>query len=138
MESKDIIKALECCKKMKCAKCPFTEVINCKNKLIKKALNLLCVKEASIVSLQAVKEHQQAEIERLTVLAELGSMRANDYRAMRDKCKTAKTEAYKEFADRLRQHKVYSDNVRFKGNVVDCIWITDILQELTEKGGVQE
>lgn len=44
----------------------------------------------------------KAEIERLTVLAKLGNMRANDYRAMRNKYNTAKTEAYKEFAERLK------------------------------------
>ena len=45
----------------------------------------------------------QAEIKRLTTLAELGNMRANDYRAMRDKAKTARAEAIKEFAERFKE-----------------------------------
>lgn len=54
---------------------------------------------------------QKAEIERLTTLAELGRMRANDYRAMRDKAKIARAEAIKEFADRLREGRVSNDPV---------------------------
>ncbi len=43
---------------------------------------------------------QKAEIGRLTTLAELGSVRSNDYRAMRDKARNARAEAIKEFAER--------------------------------------
>ena len=48
-------------------------------------------------------KRQKEEIERLNVLAELGNMRANDYRAMRDKVKTAREKAIKEFAERLKE-----------------------------------
>jgi hypothetical protein len=52
---------------------------------------------------------QQAEIKRLTTLAKLGNMRADDYRAMRDKCKTARAEAIKEFAERLKEKHSQAD-----------------------------
>ena len=100
--------------------------------LIKKSLNLINRLQAdnksqSIMikmlngSIEDYKKsyiNQKAEIERLTVLADLGNMRANDYRAMRDKCKTAKAEAYKEFAERLKE-KYQKEKFR------ECYTITD-------------
>lgn len=58
--------------------------------------------------LQTVIKEKDAEIKRLTTIAKLGNMRADDYRAMRDKCKTARAEAIKEFAEGLIE-KAYSD-----------------------------
>lgn len=77
MTDKEIIKALEYCKKGACCTdCPLKTKPNCMPILFRNVLSLLCQKEATIVSLQTVKEHQQAEIERLmdlndTVIADL-------------------------------------------------------------------
>ena len=62
-------------------------------------LNICVLRDCSklIYALNDLINRQKAEIERLTTLAKLGNMRANDYRAMRDKAKTARAEAIKEF-----------------------------------------
>lgn len=78
--------------------------------LLKNALDLINRQQEEIADERAKIEicaetisRQDAEIKRLTTLAKLGNMRADDYRAMRDKCKTARTEAIKEFAERLKK-----------------------------------
>ena len=79
MTDKEIIKALECCADIYyCTDCPCKEFCNDLGKLQKNALNLI--------------NRQQAEIERLTTLSELGKMRANDYRVMRDRALKAEAE----------------------------------------------
>jgi DNA-directed RNA polymerase specialized sigma54-like protein len=84
MTDNEIKKVLECCISYDCKNCT---VEDCKDPL-RQALDLI--------------NRQQAEIERLTILAKLGNMRADDYRAMRDKCNTTRAEAIKEFAERLK------------------------------------
>jgi hypothetical protein len=111
----EIKKALECCcENNVCNECPLdylTFSSECASKLSINALDLI--------------NRQKAEIERLTTLAELGNKRANDYRVMRDRAvkaekeierlmqiiedkggliliEYAKSEAYKEFAERLK------------------------------------
>ena len=99
-----------------CKECVFYGQDYCRLKIAEAALDLI--------------NRQKAEIERLTTLAKLGNMRANDYRVMRDraikaeaeierlekqlnskykwenmldnKIKEVKTEAIKEFAERLK------------------------------------
>ena len=80
MTDTEIIKALECHSNdiEVCKSCPLTNEECCSVKLAKNVLDLI--------------ERQKAEIERLTTLAELGNMRSNDYRAMRDKLKAANAE----------------------------------------------
>lgn len=119
MTDNEIIKALECC---------TNNISSCKDCLYEfsHTENKWC-DEVLIEDAFALITRQKAEIERLTTLAKLGNMRANDYRAMRDKLKnanadidflknelsnceflkkeleidmrTAKAEAIKEFAD---------------------------------------
>ena len=95
------------------------------------------LKDISKVCARAYDEinRQKAEIERLTTLADLGNMRANDYRAMRDKLKAAnaeierlkkgweadviltanvKAEAIKEFAERLKGVLLEEDGYGFE------------------------
>ena len=106
MTDKDIIKALECCKKGACCTdCPLKTKPNCMPILFRNVLSLLCQKEATIVSLQTVKEHQQAEIEKLEI--ELDAMRgaANSYKFHYNE---SKSEAIKEFVERLK--KVWWNN----------------------------
>ncbi len=95
----EIIKAVECCLTVDvkgCGECPYRDE-NCINRIMTDARDLI--------------NRQKAEIERLTTLAELGRMRANDYRTMRDKAKIARAEAIKEFADRLCEGRVSNDPV---------------------------
>lgn len=79
----------------------------------------------------------EKEIERLTTLAELGNMRANDYRAMRNKAKNARAEAIKEFAERLKKKmypyngldkKTYAINARAVEKAIE-----DLVKEMTEE-----
>ena len=145
MTNEQIIKALECCAgKYPCSDCPYDEEG--------------CEFEEDVLSLIT---RQKEEIERLTTLAELGKVRANDYREMRDKLKKAnaeierltamveaaedymhplpfknafdeeiekaKSEARKEFAERLKEKKY---NTEFVTPVVDVEDIDNLLKEM--------
>lgn len=125
----DIIKALECCKKTgynfeECKQCPYGG--NCY--------------EGDVNFLQDIVDlinRQRAEIERLTVLAELGNVRANDYRAMRDKAKNARAEAIKEFAERLKEkHRRITDydeaGFGCQIFIVEEDYIDRLVKEMTE------
>lgn len=122
MTDNEIIKALECCAQPDpiCKECPCYDAYlkyPCTDQLKWAALNLIDRQKAKIERLRGllrfeaegantlndVIAEQQAEIKRLTTLAELGNIRANDYRAMRDKAKNARAEAIKEFAERLKE-----------------------------------
>ena len=121
MTDAEIIKALECCttKGTKCSDCPAFKKVDrsdCK-KYFRGAIDLINRQQAQLADERAKIEicaetisRQDAEIERLTILAKLGNMRADDYRVMREKCKTARAEAIKEFAYRLKQKSEYYEN----------------------------
>lgn len=87
MTDTEIIKALE-------SEIHLAEYVDsdyCSNvnlEIIKSALNLIT--------------RQQAEIESLKIFREYAEKRASDYRTMRDKYLNAKSEAVKEFAERLK------------------------------------
>lgn len=109
MTDNDIIKGIKMCigEKRYCRDCPYNGT-DCEWEL--DALDLINRQKAEIVkykencskcgektakvihNLQELLGKQKAEIKRLTTLAELGNMRANDYRAMRDKLKAANAE----------------------------------------------
>lgn len=89
MTDNEIIKAFNSLLRERCDDCPFKTCYDCEMLVGRYALDLI--------------NRQQAEVERLTTLAELGKMRANDYRAMRNKAKNARAEAIKEFAERLNK-----------------------------------
>jgi hypothetical protein len=115
MTDDEIIKALECCMKTEfitdCAKCEML-AFDCKDTLIENALNLI--------------NRQKAEIERLNI--EFQSMRsaANSYKIHLE---TAKSEAIKEFAERLKEHRY--------GELNNCIsfsigYLDNLVKEITE------
>jgi hypothetical protein len=80
MTDNEIIKALDYCTQQgitsECERCEVKK--GCRSELIVNALDIIT--------------RQKAEIKRLTTLAELGNVRANDYREMRDKLKKANAE----------------------------------------------
>lgn len=90
MTDNEIIKALECCINADCVNCP---------KWSEEWYSGMC--SDFLPMILDLINRQKAEIERLTTLAELGNIRANGYRAMRDKAKNAKAEAIKEFAEEI-------------------------------------
>ncbi len=72
-------------------------------------------------------EEQQAEIERLKatigrleVFAKIATQRSNDYRVMRNKAKTARAEAIKEFANYLKYSVTFIPWCDYKA-VQECI-----------------
>ena len=109
MTDNDIIKALECCTSdgCTCRECPYEDTKHIVNEEFEtmsngKTYDAWSCDEWLKIDLLDLINRQKAEIERLTTLAELGNIRANGYRAMRDKAKNAKAEAIKEFAERLK------------------------------------
>lgn len=84
MTDKNIIKALECCINDDCDNCPDT-FGNCEHNAMRNALNLI--------------NRQQEEIERLKIENQSLRGAANSYKLHYNE---AKTEAVKEFADRLK------------------------------------
>lgn len=114
----EIVKALGCCGSENCRGCPYRNgICHQGNPMIRDARDLII--------------RQKAEIERLTVLAELGNMRANDYRAMRDKAKNARAEAIKEFAERLKAKAMLQHG---GVTVVYGSDIDNLVKEMTEEG----
>ena len=138
MTDNEIVKALECCTTnvASCKDCPaFVKVdrSNCK-KYFRGALDLI--------------NRLQVENKRLSTLAELGNMRANDYRVMRDRAlkaeaeierlrdnnnllteagqewqkryETAKAEAYKEFAEKAKEIINLIVDLMFDDSVIRC------------------
>ena len=133
---KEIIKALEYCDNITpCPEdCPLKHLnacgsLKCFRVLKKSLLDLINRQQAEnsnltsdLTSLQNDLTSAKAEIKRLTTLAKLGNMRADDYRAMRDKCKTARAEAIKAFAERLKPKLSYYDEV----------YVDTLVKEMTE------
>lgn len=113
MTDNDIIKALECCGikgQYICEDdCPML------NNGIKSIS--ICRRELKLSALDLITR-QKAEIKRLTVLAKLGNMRANDYREMRNKLKNANAEIERlqkaiEVVDIMEeQHKRYVEKAK--------------------------
>ena len=64
---------------------------------------------------QAEIEKLKATVERLEVFAKIATQRSNDYRAMRNKAKTARAEAIKEFAEKLKEKMELSENFKKYG-----------------------
>ena len=127
MTDEQIIKALECCVKTEfisdCAKCKMF-AFDCKDILIENALDLI--------------NRQKAEIEELKT--EIERMETQNTLLLKKKCKdinTArkkiKSEAIKEFAERLKKHS-FVDNLSLDGK--ETVYVDDIdklVKEMTEE-----
>ena len=70
------------------------------NKRLEKEVGLVSIQ---FQDLQERYEEAQAEIESLKIFRGYAEKKASDYRTMRDKYLNAKSEAYKEFAYRLKE-----------------------------------
>ena len=119
MTDKEIIKALECCfMEQQCNYCPLYKEhsADCLDTVLKNAHALITRQQAenenlkvenqslrsAANSLKMHYEEAQAEIESLKIFRGYAKKRASDYKTMRDKYLNAKSEAVKEFAERLK------------------------------------
>ena len=131
MTDNEIIKALECCftndfGKTNCNKCAFyTATAKCMDDMQNAVIALF--------------NRQKAEIERLnSKLAAKDNI--NDYntaqlRIAREKLRSAKSEAIKEFAERLKRTSIgleIGDDKKFKMTVVSTVAIDNLVKEMTE------
>ena len=131
MTDNEIIKALECCftndfGKTNCNKCAFyTATAKCMDDMQNAVIDLI--------------NRQKAEIERLTAKI-LVKDNINDYntaqlRIAREELRTAKSEAIKEFVERVKRTSIgleIGDDKKFKMTVVSTAAIDNIVKEMTE------
>lgn len=123
----EIVKALECCL------CDNSECLQCQNKefckiecdeLTTKTLDLINRKMEEIERLKAeIERIQKARLKQAKFLAE---QKAQKYELI-DKLSRAKTEAYKEFAEKLKEK--HCDIVLY-GEIVTVNTIDNLLKEM--------
>lgn len=126
MESKDIIKALECCSKPYCNdnKCPlYKNTVNTKD----------CITQLSTNTLELIK-NQQAEIEKLKervhfLCGKSGALQG-EIQKYHNALKTVKTEAYKEFAELVKSRMFKGKKYDYERNYID-----NLANELNERKG---
>lgn len=127
MTDEDIIKALEYCNKpvreSKCTECAFNHTYKCTHNMLNATLDLI--------------NRQQAEIERLnekiTTKDESNYYFMGQLRTAREELQTAKHEAVKEFAERLKNFKIKPD-YPWDDYIVTESAIDNLVKELTEGG----
>lgn len=157
MTDNEIIKALECCPAhIKCEECPMKQKHNCMSKLNKDALDLINRQKAEIERLQKNCEELIYKIEYLLchatgnkfskytyTIQEMLSF-VDDY--IQDCCDEAieetkanvKSEAIKEFAERLKDEMRLEDDCRY--DCMNCLYeckgyvpiIDNLVKEMTE------
>lgn len=113
MTDKDIIKALKCCSydNYQCDNCPYAYK-TCT--VYKDAIDLI--------------NRQKAEIERLRSMNRAKLATIHD---LQIELKTAKSEAIKEFAERLKEKAyTYSSITGYKSTVVDVCEIDSVMEEM--------
>ena len=121
MTDNDIIKALECCTVCSsietCGECPYVECPTrkgCVGEMVKDALDLINrlqydveIKESVIKTLFVDIDKKKAEIERLQNAYKQCAWERDIFL---DELKTAKSEAIKEFAERLKEEATVDDD----------------------------
>lgn len=124
MVDKDIIKALECCAgDGSCAECPYdVGCVNGNHRLAEDTLKLI--------------KRQQAEIERLHEVINGFEEQAHKelmaYMQLSEKYQNAKSEAVKEFAERLKENfETYTDAEEQNALYVRSL-IDNLVKEMTE------
>ena len=118
MTDNEIIKALECCTDESyenCNECPYsTDTLSCERlKLLEDSLELI--------------NRQNAEIEGLKKEV---SVARDAYISIQDRYEHTKTEAYKEFAERLNEEAQIADCFDSYNMVVGTHFIDNLLKEM--------
>ena len=116
MTDNEIIKALECCTNCICnhaktdTECPLVKMSFCKNYLMKESLALINRQKAEIERLHnEVKE----KTETITFLKNQATGWSIDFCNLKSKLETAKSEAIKEFAEKLKEELSFGKYIQF-------------------------
>ena len=137
MEAKQIDSSDECEEDLDALYEHVLDLINrlqAKNKRLEKEVNLVSIQ---FQDLQERYEEAQAEIESLKIFRGYAEKRASDYRTMRDKYLNAKSEAYKEFAEKLKEfmHNKFKDLDEYEFEYITERDIDNLSKETeTERG----
>lgn len=141
MTDNEIIKALECCACGYCYRdgCPLAnddgyddDISKCTSKLSENALDLVNRQRAEIERLHSeVKE----KTETIVFLKDQAVGWSIDFCNLKAKLDTAKSEAIKEFAERLRD-VAYIPKPYGMAEVVDMYTIDNLVKEMTEHSDV--
>ena len=107
------------------------------NKRLEKEVNLVSIQ---FQDLQERYEEAQAEIESLKIFRGYAEKRASDYKTMRDKYLNAKSEAYKEFAEKLKEfmHNKFKDLDEYEFEYITEGDINNLVKEITEDSEINE
>lgn len=159
LTDKEIIKALECLcgGGDSCTECTYHRRYRfgeCRKQVAKDVLDLIIRlqsenkrlgKEVNLVSiqfqdLQERYEEAQAEIESLKIFRGYAEKRASDYKTMRDKYLNAKSKAYKEFAERLKEfmHNKFKALDEYEFEYITERDINNLVKEITEDSEINE
>lgn len=143
LTDEEIIKALRCCRTTDCEKCPLFNIATCEFELYKNAIVLI--------------NRQKTEIERLKQLTDelssyfpscIGCNGKNHEGVRTDECAyligdtfycakrgleniiNTKSEAYKEFAEKLKNNMVLLSTENFKRKIITELGIEKVLKEM--------
>lgn len=147
MTDNEIIKALECCKNdgIICFECPYKKTNGCMEKLSADALDLITRQQAEIENLKVENqslrgaahslkmhyEEAQSEINKLNAenmltMSERNAFR-NSFYELSKQLKTAKSEAVKEYAEKLKGKTFTHKNF---GKLIFADDIDDLVKEM--------
>ena len=126
MTDNEIIKSMQCVigNEMLCSECTYEKVLpfpSCRMMCAKNALDLI--------------NRQKAEIERLNIESETLATQLKGVYEQIHKLNMAKSEAIKEFAERLKRTSIgleIGDDKKFKMTVVSIVAIDNLVKEMTE------
>lgn len=123
-----IIEALKCCiaqencEEVSCEICPYDKVYDCKEVMLKNVLDIFNRKNAENERLKA----------KILVKDNINDYNTAQLRIAREELRTAKSNAIKEFAERLKKHS-FVDNLSLDGK--ETVYVDDIdnlVKEMTE------
>lgn len=129
-----IIEALKCCiaqencEEVSCEICPYDKVYDCKEVMLKNVLDIFNRKNAENERLKA----------KILVKDNINDYNTAQLRIAREELRTAKSNAIKEFAERLKRTSIgleIGDDKKLKMTVVSTVAIDNLVKEMTEAQG---